>query len=89
MLPAIKAAVAGLADNAVSDPVRAPDGWHLIKLLETKPAAPAALADVRDTIVRSLRQQKAAENARAYIQQMQSREPVELNEIVLAHVSAN
>ncbi len=52
-------------------------------------AAPAALAEVKDAIVRSLRQQKAAENARAYIHHMQSREPVELNEIVRAHVSAN
>jgi peptidylprolyl isomerase len=87
LVPAIKEAIAGLQDNGISDPVHAPDGWHLVKLLETRPATTAPLAEVKDTVVRSLRQQKASENARAYLQQMQSKQPLELNEILLAHVA--
>jgi parvulin-like peptidyl-prolyl isomerase len=87
LVPAIKEAIAGLQDNGISDPVHAPDGWHLVKLLETRAATTAPLAEVKDTVVRSLRQQKASENARAYLQQMQSKQPLELNEILLAHVA--
>jgi hypothetical protein len=44
---------------------------------------------VKDTLVRSLRQQKAADNARAYIQKMQAKQPPALNEIVLSHLAAH
>ena len=89
LIPAIKDAVAGLPDNAVSDPVRAADGWHLLKLLETKPAATASLAEVKDKLVQALRQQKESANARAYLQQMQTKQPLELNEIALSRVAAH
>jgi parvulin-like peptidyl-prolyl isomerase len=89
LLPAIKAVVTGLQDNAVSDPIRAADGWHLVKLLETKPAATSSLAEVKDTVARSLRQQKANDNARAYLQAMQTKQPMALNEILLTHLATH
>lgn len=89
LLPTVRDAIAGLPDNAVSDPVRAPDGWHLLKLLETRPATTAPLAEVKDTVARSLRQQKANDNARAYLQKMQTRQPLELNEIGISHIAAH
>jgi peptidylprolyl isomerase len=89
LIPAIKQAIAGLQDNAVSDPIRATDGWHLVKLLETKAAATAPLAEVRDKVIQSLRQQKENENTRAYLQQMLIKQPVELNEIALSHVPSH
>ncbi|WP_158923777.1 peptidylprolyl isomerase [Acidisphaera sp. S103] len=88
LIPAIKDAVAGLQDNAISDPVRAADGWHLLKLLDTKPATTATLVEVKDKLVQALRQQKESANARAYLQQMQTKQPLELNEIALSHVAA-
>ena len=84
LVPAIKDAIAGLPDNAISDPIKATDGWHLVKLLETKPAATAPLAEVKDKLVQSLRQQKENDNTRAYLQQMLVKQPVELNEIALS-----
>jgi parvulin-like peptidyl-prolyl isomerase len=84
--PAIREAVAGLPDNAISDPIRAPDGWHLVKLLGTRPAATATLDEAKDTLVKLLRQQKASENARAYLQQMQAKQPIEINEIELSRL---
>jgi parvulin-like peptidyl-prolyl isomerase len=89
LAPAIKDAVAGLPEKGVSDPVRLPDGWHLVKMLGTKPAATAPLADVKEQIVAALRQQKAQDNARAYLQQMQRQEPIALNEITLARIVAH
>jgi parvulin-like peptidyl-prolyl isomerase len=89
LIPAIKDAVAGLPDNGISDPIKAADGWHLVKLLETKPAATAPLAEVKDKLVRSLRQQKENENSRAYLQQMLVKQPVELNEIALSRFASH
>jgi parvulin-like peptidyl-prolyl isomerase len=87
LVQVIKDAVAGLPDNGVSDPIRATDGWHLVKLIATKPATTASLAEAKDALVRALRQQKATENARAYVRDLQAKTPVELNEIALARVA--
>ena len=84
LAPDIRNAVAGLQVGGVGDPVRLADGFHIFRLVATKPATTAALADVRPQIVAALRQQKANENARAYIAALQGRQHVEINEIALA-----
>jgi parvulin-like peptidyl-prolyl isomerase len=30
LIPAVRTAAAGLQEGAVSEPVRAPDGWHVL-----------------------------------------------------------
>jgi peptidylprolyl isomerase len=84
----IRDAVAGLPDSATSEPVRMPDGWHVLRLLATKAAAPSALADVRDQLVRALRQQRVAQSERALIDDLLRRQPVQLNEIQLQNLIA-
>jgi peptidylprolyl isomerase len=84
LLPAVRAAVAGLAEGSLSPPIRAADGWHLVRLLDTRPAGPAPLADVRAQLVQALRQQKQQENARAYIAGLLRQAPVQLDEIQLS-----
>jgi parvulin-like peptidyl-prolyl isomerase len=83
----IRDAVASLPDNAVSDPIRATDGWHIIRMEGTRPAAPAPLADVRDQIVRALRQQRMAQNERALVDELLRRQPIQLDEIQLQRLS--
>jgi peptidylprolyl isomerase len=85
LIPAIKPIVTGLPENAMSDPVRSPDGWHLLKLLGTRPAGPAPLADVHDAIVASLKQERQQQNARAYFSTLLRKDPVQINEIQLSH----
>src|SRR5262249_39927760 len=34
MMPPVRDAVSGLTENGISQPVRVPDGWHVLKLLE-------------------------------------------------------
>ena len=82
--PSIRDAVGGLSVGGVSDPVRLADGFHIFKLVATKPAQTATLAEVRPQIVAALRQQKANENARAYVTSVQRKQHVEINEIALA-----
>jgi peptidylprolyl isomerase len=83
MLPAIRTAVAGLTEDTVSDPVRTADGWHLLRLLGTRPAAPAPLAAVRAQIVQALRRQKQQENARTVVAALVAKQPVQIDEIAL------
>jgi peptidylprolyl isomerase len=88
LLPPVRDAVSGLQENALSEPVRISDGWHLFKLLGTKPAGTPALAEVRDQIARALRQQRATENERALIDALLRRQPVRVDEIRLQQVLA-
>jgi len=87
IVPAVRDAVAGLAPGAISDPVRAPDGWHLLKLIDTKPAGIAPLAQVQDAIVKALRQQQQQQNERAYIANLLKQQPIEMNEIALSQIA--
>ena len=84
LVPAVKDAVAGMSENSVSEPVRTPEGWHILKLTGVRAASVAPLADVSDNIAQALRQQRAQQNARAFIDEMLRKEPIQLNEIELA-----
>ena len=84
MLPQVRQAVSGLENGGISDPIRAPDGWHLLKLLDTKAATVAPLAEVRGQLVEALRQQKLRENANAFLVEFLRQNPVQLDEIKLS-----
>lgn len=88
LVPGIKEVIPALADGAISEPLRTASGWHIIKLLGTKPPSPAALSDVREQIIEALRQGRQQQMARAYIDDMLKREPIRLNEIDLARALA-
>ena len=88
LAPPIRTAVAGLPEGGLSDLVQMPDGWHLLRLVATKPAAVPPLADIRETLVRALRQQRAEQLGRDYVAAMQRNQPVQLDEIVLSRLLA-
>jgi hypothetical protein len=83
----IRSAVAGLSEGAVSDPVRSAEGWHVLKLLGTRPAAPATLAEARDTLVRAMRQERAVQAQRTYLAGLLKQQPIQLNEIELGKLT--
>jgi hypothetical protein len=87
VIPAIRSAIAGLSEGSVSEPVRSAEGWHLIKLLGTRPTAPATLAEAHDTLVRALRQERVAGEARAYIGGLLKADPMQINEIELGKLT--
>ncbi len=84
VIPALRSVVSGLVEGGISDPIRVTDGWHLVRVVATKPAAPATLAEARESLVKSLRQDRQQQNARAYLQSLLTAQPIELNEIALA-----
>jgi hypothetical protein len=84
LVPALKDVVVGLPENGTTDPLRLGDGFHVIRLLGTRPAGPAAIADVKPQLVQALRQARAQQVVRAYIDDLLRKEPIQLNEIDLA-----
>jgi len=81
LLPALKDAVSGLQEGQLSEPVRGPQGWHVVKLLGTRPAAPAPLAEVRPSLVQALRRSRTTELQRLYLNELLRREPILIDEL--------
>jgi peptidylprolyl isomerase len=80
ILPEIRNRVAGMTRGDVSDPVRSEQGWHVIRLLDTKPAAPRPLGEVKSLIATSLRQKRQQDEEQQYIVRMLQKTPVTVNE---------
>jgi parvulin-like peptidyl-prolyl isomerase len=85
--PAIRSVVAGMTDGAIADPIRLGDGWHVVRMSETRAAAPATLAEVHDSLARAMRQARQQQNARAHLDAMLRKTPIRLNEIELSHLT--
>ncbi|MBF9056425.1 peptidylprolyl isomerase [Rhodobacterales bacterium HKCCA1065] len=58
MVPEFETAVAGLEAGEISAPVQTQFGWHVVKLNESRIAAPPALEDVRADLEEELRRQR-------------------------------
>lgn len=84
LIPAIRAAVMTMKDNTISDPIRGPDSWHIVRLATTRPAGILPLEQARDGIVRALKQARAQAAAQAFLREMARAEPIQLNEIELS-----
>ena len=85
---AAKDAVAGLLEGQLSPPLCTSSGCTLLKLIATRPAGPAPLAEVRDQLTRALRQQKQRELQQAYANALLAKQPVRVDEIQLSHLAA-
>jgi peptidylprolyl isomerase len=87
--PEIKNEVEGLPVNSVSDPIKMDDGWHIIKLLDTKAAYTRPLAEVRPALVQRIRAENAEARRRAYLGKLLEQNPPALDEIGLSKIFKN
>jgi hypothetical protein len=87
--PEIRAQVMGLAKNSVSDPVRLDDGWHVLKLVDTKASYTRTLPEVREQIVQQMRTERATQMRRAYLTELLKQNPPILNELALSSLLDN
>ncbi len=85
--PMARDAVSGLLEGQVSAPVCTRSGCALLKLVATRQAGPAPLADVRDGLIRLLRQQKERQGEQDYENALLARAPVRIDEIALAQLA--
>jgi peptidylprolyl isomerase len=86
MIPGIRAATTALAKEAVSDPLRLDDGWHVVKLLDTRPAATRALAEVREALVAQLKAARSRDLRQAYLAKLVEQSAPAINELALSRV---
>jgi parvulin-like peptidyl-prolyl isomerase len=84
LIPGVRATVLGLAKGAVSAPVRVDGGWHIMKLLDTRPASRRPLSEVRAALVAQLRAERAQANRRAYLSRLLDEAPPVINELALS-----
>lgn len=84
--PEIRTQVMGLARSAVSEPIRLDDGWHILKLVDTKASYTRTLPEVRDQLVQQMRAERAKMLRQAYLGDLIKRNPPVLNEIALSKV---
>jgi parvulin-like peptidyl-prolyl isomerase len=82
--PEIRSQVVGLAKGAISEPVRLDDGWHILKLVDTKASYTRTLPEVREQLVTQMRTERARMARQAYLSELLKQNPPVLNELALS-----
>lgn len=82
--PEIRSKVASLSKGTATEPVRLADGWYVVKVVDLKDPHTATLDEVKDQLVRVLRNDRARANREAYLSKMQQQTPVALDELGLS-----
>lgn len=89
LVPAIRSTVVGLAEGTVSEPIRLDDGWHVVKLLGTRPPSLRLLAEVRDALAARLRAERARAARQAHLAKLLEQNPPAVNELALSSLAAS
>jgi peptidyl-prolyl cis-trans isomerase D len=76
---ALEQAAFSLPERALSEPVRAPAGWAVLRVLEKKPFDGAEFERQKAQVRASLRQQRQSELFRAFLVAARDRYPIERN----------
>jgi parvulin-like peptidyl-prolyl isomerase len=84
--PEIRTRVMELSKGAVTDPIRLDDGWHVIKLIDTKASYTRTLPEVRDQLAAQMRNERATALRRAYLAELLKEHPPVLNELALSNL---
>ncbi|ALK09637.1 peptidylprolyl isomerase [Blastochloris viridis] len=84
--PELRTILLGLSKGVVADPVQLDDGWHILKLTDTRPAAPVPFEDVRDQLEKRMRDERSVQLRRAYLGELLKKSPPAINELELNKV---
>lgn len=82
--PEIRSQVTSLAKGAVSDPIRLADGWHIVKVLDTKDPYTPSLDEIRPQLTERLRAERAKALSQEYVAKLLQQTPVSINELGLS-----
>ncbi len=86
--PEVLEAVRNLKVGGVSEPVRLPGGWHIVKVLEVQEPRVATLDEIRPQVVERLRSQRELLNREEFLNRLLQESPVAINELVLGDLVA-
>ncbi len=84
--PEIRPQVTNLAKSAVSEPIQLGDGWHILKLLDSKEAYTPGLDEIREQLVQQLRAERVKAGSQTYLGKLLQRNPIAINELALSNV---
>jgi parvulin-like peptidyl-prolyl isomerase len=83
LLPEVRNAVGTMGKGDISLPIRTPSGFHIVRLIESKPSEITPLAEVREQLVASLRQRRFEELQGSYVNALLERGGLAINELAL------
>jgi len=81
--PEIRGVLGSLKKGQISKPVEGREGFHIVKVDDTRPAGTASLDEVRGELAALLRQRRAALNRDEHLAGLLQRQPVSINELAL------
>jgi hypothetical protein len=81
--PAIREALPALKLNGISKPIRLEDGYHIIRLIDTKEASTPTLDQIKPQLKARLRAQKAQQNRQEWLTALLEKNPPAINGIEL------
>jgi parvulin-like peptidyl-prolyl isomerase len=84
--PEIRSQLGAMTKGTVSQPVRLDDGWHILKVLDTKEAYTPALDEIRPQLIQKMRAERARANSQQYLSKLLQDNPVQINELALSKV---
>lgn len=84
--PEIRTKMPVLKSNNTSQPIRLDDGWHLLKVLETRESYTPTLDQVRAQLRVTLRNERLRENTQAYLARLLKETPIVLDQAALQRV---
>jgi parvulin-like peptidyl-prolyl isomerase len=73
-----------LPKNGISDPIRINDGWHIVKLLDSKDVSPVPFDQVKGILVQQLRTQRVQKSIHDYLANLLTQHPVSIDEEVFS-----
>lgn len=83
LVPEVRQAADQLKPGEVSSPIQTAQGFHVIKLIDLRAAGRRPLAEVKEQIRAALRQQRAQQNAQAYMAKLAGPSAVTINQDAL------
>ncbi len=84
--PEIRAKVMEMSKNSTSEPIRMADGWHIVKLLDSRDSRQASLDEVRARLAQQLRVERARSMRQAYLADLVKDHPVSVNELAISSI---
>lgn len=84
--PEIRSQLTNLTLNAISEPIRLNDGWHIIKVIDIREPYTPTLDQIRGQLVQQLRTERTRTNSQAYIAKLLQENPLAINELALSKI---
>jgi len=85
--PELRQTITTLKPGTISEPLHLKDGWHILKLVDTREPHTPTLAQIREPFTARLRAEKVQYNRQQFIAQILKDHPPAINELELGNLT--